>query len=103
MSSHSTKFILLIYTAFVIALFADPVLANKFQTIGSGVSGEFKIKIEYLRIFAYVVSGLFMLFSLLSVITKKNNAHDLNYTAWKLSATIFFVLALVALFIAILL
>lgn len=103
MNSRRSRVILLIISVILIAFFADPVFANKFQTIGSGVSGEFRIKIDYLRIFAYVVSGLFLLSSLLAVATKKRNAHDLNYTVWKLSALAFFTLSLIALIIAILL
>jgi hypothetical protein len=40
---------------------------------------------------------------LLAVATKKRNAHDLNYTVWKLSALAFLTLSLIALIIAILL
>jgi hypothetical protein len=87
----------------LLGLFTDPALANKFQTIGSGVSGSNPIKVEYLRISAYVVSGLFFVSGLLALATKKRNAHELNYTVWKPSAIVFLLLSLIALIIGILL
>jgi hypothetical protein len=95
--------ILLMLSVILLGLSCDPALANKFQTIGSGVTGSMKIKIEYLRISAFVVSGLFFIFSLLAATTKKRNAHELNYAVWKPSSIIFLVLSLIALVIALLL
>lgn len=75
-------------------LYLDPVLANKFETIGSGVTGSAKIKIEYLKVIAYVAAGLFFIASVLSVVTKNKNAQTLNYTMWKSSAIIFLILSI---------
>lgn len=94
---------MLILSAILIGLISDPVMANKFQTIGSGVSGSIPIKIEYLRISAYVISGLCFVFGLLALTTKKKNAHELNYTVWKRSAIMFLILSTIALGIALML
>lgn len=94
-----TTILLIVFTIFAL-FYGAPVSANKFETIGSGVSGSFKIKVEYLRLFAYTISGLFFVSSLLSVFTNKRNAHELNYTAWKPSALIFFTLSIAALIAA---
>ena len=59
---------LLILSAILIGLFSDFTLANKFQTIGNGVSGSSQIKIEYLKSSAYIVSGMLLIFSLLALI-----------------------------------
>jgi hypothetical protein len=87
----------------LLLLWIEPGLANKFQTIGSGVSGSSKIKVEYLKISAYVISGLFLVFALLAVFWKKKNAQELNYTAWKSSSVIFLLLSGLALTTAVLL
>ena len=94
---------MLILSIIFIGLYMDPALANKFQTIGSGVSGSIQIKKEYLRISAYVVSGLFFVSGLLAMTTKKKNAHELNYTVWKLSSIAFLLLSVIALVIALIL
>jgi hypothetical protein len=99
----STRFILLVLFITLIGLYVDPAWANKFQTIGSGVSGSSKIKIEYLRISAYVISGLFLASSLLALFTRKRNAHELSYTAGKTSAIVFFLFSLGALTLALML
>jgi hypothetical protein len=40
-------------------LFCEPLLANKFETIGGGVQGSTQVKIEYLQAIAYGVGGSF--------------------------------------------
>jgi hypothetical protein len=95
--------ILLVLSVILIGLYSDAVLANKFQTIGSGVSGSIPIKIEYLRISAYVVSGLCFVSGLLALTTKQKNAHELNYTVWKRSSIVFFLLSIIALVSAVML
>jgi hypothetical protein len=99
---RSYRTVILILSITLIGLFSDSILANKFQTIGSGVSGSSQIKIEYLRISAYVISGLFFMFGLLAMTTKKRNAHHLNYTAWKTSSIAFLLLGLITLVIGLL-
>ena len=95
--------IILILSVILVGLYCDPVLANKFQTIGSGVSGSVKVKTEYLRISSYVVGGLFFVSGLLAMTTKKKNALELNYTVWKPSSISFMLLGLIALVIALIL
>lgn len=95
--------ILLILSVILIGLSIDPALANRFETIGSGVSGSMEIKIEYLKLSAFVISGLLFFSGLLAMTTNKKNAHELNYTAWKPSSIIFFVLGFTALIVALIL
>jgi len=75
----------------------DPVLANKFETIGSGVSGSVKIKVEYLRIISYATAGVMFIAGILAVILRDKNSQALNYTMWKPSAIVFFVLSSITL------
>ena len=103
MNPHNYRTAVLILSLITIGLYVDPALANKFQTIGSGVSGSIQIKKEYLKISAYVVSGLFFVSGLLAMTTKKRNAHELNYTVWKFSAIAFLILSGIALAIALIL
>jgi len=74
-------------------LFLEPALANKFETIGGGVSGSSGIKREWLQNFFLVVGGLCLLFSILAVVVPHNNALYLNFANWKRSAIILFFLA----------
>ncbi|MES9939392.1 MAG: hypothetical protein ABW104_13020 [Candidatus Thiodiazotropha sp. 6PLUC2] len=79
---------------FTLLLLSDPLLANKFETIGGGVQGSSKVKIEYLQIIAYVASVIFFVSGILTIALHNKNALTLNYTMWKSSATIFFILGL---------
>lgn len=88
-------------SALLLAL-ADPVLANKFETIGSGVQGSSQIKTAYLQIIAYVVGALFLIAGVLAILLKDKNALSLNYTMWKASALIFFTLSIGAIAVAVL-
>ena len=51
---------LMLFLFISICLFIDPALANKFETIGGGVSGSTQIKLEYLKIIALVFGGVFL-------------------------------------------
>ncbi|MBT3046856.1 MAG: hypothetical protein AB2728_04255 [Candidatus Thiodiazotropha sp.] len=73
-----------------------PLLANKFETIGGGVQGSTRVKIEYLQVIAYVTGGIFLVAGILAIALQNKNAHTLNYTMWKPSAAIFFVLSIAA-------
>jgi cytochrome b561 len=72
----------------------EPVLANKFETIGSGISGSTEFKIEYLKIAAYVTAAIMFIAGVLSIVMRESNAQFLNYTMWKPSSIIFFCLCL---------
>jgi hypothetical protein len=85
-----TLFLLLI----VLLTLSDPLLANKFETIGGGVQGTTKVKIEYLQVIAYVASGIFLIAGILAIALHNKNSQTLNYTMWKSSATMFFLLSL---------
>lgn len=81
---------------FGLMLLIDPALAgNKFETISSGVTGSFEVKSEHLKIIFYVMSGICYLGSVLSIVIPHNNPVHLNYTLWRMSAVIWFVIATV--------
>ena len=75
-----------------LVLLCDPVLANKFETIGSGVAGSFRLKREFLQVAFLVGGGVFLLSSLLAVVLPHTNAAFLNYRNWKTSAVILAIL-----------
>jgi hypothetical protein len=81
-------------TVFVLLTLSEPLMANKFETIGGGVQGTTKVKIEYLQVIAYVTSGIFLVAGILSIALHNKNAQTLNYTMWKSSAAIFFLLSI---------
>ncbi|MEJ2618935.1 MAG: hypothetical protein P8163_01465 [Candidatus Thiodiazotropha sp.] len=78
----------------VLLTLSDPLLANKFETIGGGVQGATKVKVEYLQIIAYVASGIFLIAGVLTIALHNTNSQTLNYTMWKPSAAMFFLLSL---------
>jgi hypothetical protein len=82
---------------FLMLLWAETLLANKFETIGSGVVGSSHVKIEYLQVIAYAVSAIFLIAGILAILLQNKNAQTLNYTMWKPSAVIFFLLSIAAL------
>jgi hypothetical protein len=79
---------------FLMLLYAEPLLANKFETIGSGVVGSSHVKVEYLQIIAYAVAAIFFIAGILAILLQNKNAQTLNYTMWKPSAVIFFLLSI---------
>ncbi len=80
--------------------FCEPLLANKFETIGGGVQGSTKIKVEYLQIVAYVAAGFFTVSGVLAIVLRNKNAQTLSYTMWRSSAVILFLLAIGSLTLA---
>jgi len=76
--------------------FSEPSLANKFETIGGGVLGSTKSKVEYLQWIAYATGGIFLISGVLSILLHDRNALTLNYTMWKLSSAIFFLFSIAA-------
>lgn len=78
----------------VLLILVDPAYANKFETIGGGIQGSTRVKIEYLQIIAYVASGFFLLAGILSIALHNRNSQTLNYTMWKSSATLFFLMSI---------
>ncbi|PLY12490.1 MAG: hypothetical protein C0631_16675 [Sedimenticola sp.] len=78
-------------------LMIEPSLAgNKFETIGKGVSGTVQLKKNHLQVIFSVVGVVMLLLSVLTVVMPRNNSQMLNYTLWKQSAAIFFILSLAA-------
>jgi hypothetical protein len=76
-------------------LYLEPVLANKFETIGGGVSGSSGIKREWLQKFFLVIGSLSLLGSVLTLVVPHSNAAFLNFSNWKQSAIVLFVFAVV--------
>ena len=72
----------------LLLLLAEPGLANKFETIGSGVSGSFEIKQEWLKLFFYAIAGVFALGTVLAVALPHRNPLFLNHQNWKTSAAL---------------
>lgn len=70
-------------------LLCEPALANKFETIGGGVSGSRQFKLDWLQGFLYVVGGVSLTSSLLAVLVPHDNPLYLNYGNWKKSAIVF--------------
>jgi hypothetical protein len=78
-------------------LLADPALANKFETIGSGVTGSSRSKLEWARGFLYVVGGISLFSALLAVVVPHNNPLFLNFSNWKKSAAVLSTIGVLAL------
>ena len=81
------------WTIAVVLLSAQPSLANKFETIGSGVSGSRGLKIEWLQGFLFVVCGILALGAVLAVAVPHRNTLFLNAVNWKTSAVLMALLA----------
>lgn len=98
MKSHTTRFFLgLLWLLFILLLFTEPLLANKFETIGGGVQGSKQVKVEYLQIVAYIAGGIFLISGILAIALHNQNAQTLNYTMWKSSSALFFILSICSL------
>ena len=80
----------------VLLILADPVYANKFETIGGGVQGSTRLKVEYLQVFAYAAGAIFLVAGVLAILLQNRNALTLNYTMWRTSSVLFFLLSIAA-------
>lgn len=69
--------------------------ANKFETIGGGVSGSTAIKREWLQVMFFVAAGFCALGAVLVVVMPHNNPLFLNYRNWKTSSFLMGLFALV--------
>jgi hypothetical protein len=81
---------------FLLLIYAEPLLANKFETIGGGVQGSTRVKVEYLQIVAYISGGILLIAGILAIALQNKNAHTLNYTMWKSSSVMFFLMSIAA-------
>lgn len=81
---------------FTLVLLHEPAFANKFETIGGGVTGSTKIKLDWLQGFLYVVGGISLFSAVLAVLVPHNNALFLNFGNWKQSAVVLFVIAAIS-------
>lgn len=66
----------------------EPALANKFETMSSGLTGSSQQKREFIQNGLLIGGGLFWLFAVLAVIVPHANASHLNYSNWKTSAAV---------------
>ena len=89
-------------TSALLCLVEPAFAGNKFETIGGGVSGSNRLKSEHVRLILYVVSGIFLFGSILTVVLPHNNPLFLNYSQWKQSAAIMFIISVAALVTALL-
>ena len=87
----------------VLTAWFEPALANKFETIGGGISGSAGLKLEWLQTFLFIIAGMGALGALLAVVYPRKNALFLNYTNWKKSAIVMGTISGVALFFGLLL
>ncbi|MDJ0741262.1 MAG: hypothetical protein QNJ91_16215 [Gammaproteobacteria bacterium] len=74
-------------------LAAEPALANKFETISGGVSGSASFKRDWLVKFLLTAGGVSLGSAVLAVLVPHNNALFLNFSNWKQSALVMFVIA----------
>lgn len=88
--------------ALLVLLAVEPALANKFETIGSGVSGSIGIKREWLQLLFWAAAGLLALGAVLAVFLPHGNPLFLNYRNWKASASVLAVLAVAMLTVGLL-
>lgn len=91
MNTGRLQIAILALTAMV-ACGIEPALANKFETIGGGISGSYGIKQQWLQKFFLVAGGISLLSAVLAVVVPHNNALFLNYGNWKKSAIILSIL-----------
>lgn len=82
------KSALLLALAPALLLWLEPCLANRFETIGGGLSGSNTLKLEWLRNFSLIAGSLCLLGALLAVAVPRRNALLLNYSNWKSSAAV---------------
>jgi hypothetical protein len=73
----------------------EPALANKFETIGGGLSGSTRVKTEWLQGFFWVAGGISLLSALLAMFVPHRNAAFLNFANWKQSAAVLSVIAII--------
>lgn len=86
------RFVLLIL-ATLCMLGMEPAFANKFETIGGGISGSSGMKREWLRGFFIVAGGISALGAVLAVVVPHRNPLYLNFNNWKTSAAIMSIIA----------
>ena len=72
----------------LILLWVEPCVANRFETIGGGLSGSDALKLEWLRNFSLIAGSLCLLGALLAVVVPRRNPLLLNYSNWKSSAAV---------------
>jgi hypothetical protein len=74
-------------------LVAEPALANKFVTIGSGVSGSSSLKLGFLTDAAYITGAIFALMAVGALLMRNRNAHSVDFTLGKQAAIILAILS----------
>lgn len=68
----------------------EPSLAgNKFEVIGSGVSGVHALRRDHLRIILFAVSAILFVSAFLAIVVPHKNPLFMNFANWRQSAMIF--------------
>jgi hypothetical protein len=78
----------------VLLFLPEMAIANKFETIGGGVSGSVTIKRQWLQVMFFVAAGICALGAVLAIAMPHNNPLFLNYQNWKTSALLMGLFAL---------
>ena len=90
--------ILPILTLFAgLLLLAEPALADRFETISSGVTGSFRLKREFVQIALLTMGTGFLVGAVLAVVVPHTNPVFLNFANWKRSAIVMAVIGTVML------
>jgi hypothetical protein len=74
--------------ACALVTFTEPTFANRFEAIGSGVSGSEALKRDWLRGLLFFGAVLAAIGSVVNLFFPRRNALYLNYNNWKTSAAV---------------
>ena len=60
------------------------------------MQGSTQAKVAYLQVIAFVAGGIFLVAGVLAIALQNKNALTLNYTMWRTSSILFFLLSIAA-------
>lgn len=92
----------LLFLSLIVILVSDPAMANKFQTIGSGVTGSVTIKKEFIKNASLVASGVFFTLSVLALILHEKYKLTANYAMAKPASIIWAIIGVILLTVSLL-
>ena len=92
----------LVFAICLLGLVPELALAgNKFETIGGGVTGSSRDKLQYVRWFGFGFGSFFLLAGILSLTGSNRNPLMMNYAVWKRAGIVWLVLSALAFGLAI--